>query len=149
MDFLIVRDILEIDGERISLQDGIDSIKNYAAKNFQDELVQILTVQMWLAESKLKTKMELFLPTYPEEVLIEIEKTPEIIFQKIQIANDILKNLRRERVKPVAEEVNFDDLFQGLEIIYHGSEIEIKDNLGLAYPAETILIGVKKAERKF
>ena len=37
---------------------------------------------MWLAESKLKTKMELFLPTYPEDVLIEIEKTPEIIFQK-------------------------------------------------------------------
>ena len=149
MDFLIVRDILEIDGERISLQDGIDSIKNYAAKNFQDELLQILTVQMWLAESKLKTKMEIFLPTYPEDVLMEIEKTPEIIFKKIILANDILKNLRRERVKPVAEEVNFDDLFQGLEIIYHGSEIEIKDNLGLAYPAETILIGVKKAERKF
>ena len=75
--------------------------------------------------------MELFLPTYPEEVLMEIEKTPEIIFQKIQQANDILKNLRKERVKPVAEEINFDDLFQGLKIIYHGSEMEIKDNLGL------------------
>ena len=132
LDFLIVRDILENDDERISLQDGIDAVKNYAAKNFQDELVQILMVQMWLAESKLKTKMELFLPTYSEDVLMEIEKTPEIIFQKIQLANDILKNLRKERVKPVAEEVNFDDLFQGLKIIYHGSEIEIKDNLGIS-----------------
>lgn len=115
------------------MQDGIDAVKNYAAKIFQDELVQILTVQMWLVESKLETKMELFLPTYPEEVLIAIEKTPEILFQKIQLANDILKNLRKERVKPVSEEVKFEDLFQGLKIIYHGSEIEIKDNLGWAY----------------
>ena len=38
LDFLIVRDILETDGEIISLQDGIDAVKNYAAKNFQDEL---------------------------------------------------------------------------------------------------------------
>lgn len=158
LDFLIVRDILETDGERISLQDGIDAVKNYAAKNFQDELVQILTVQMWLAELKLKTKMELFLPTYPEEVLMEIEKTPESIFQKIQQAADILKCLRKERVKPIAEEINFEELFQGLKIIYHGSEIEIEDNRGLSYPAETILTGVyayeflcswKKQEEKF
>ena len=158
LDFLIVRDILETDGERISLQDGIDAVKNYAAKIFQDELVQILTVQMWLVESKLETKMELFLPTYPEEVLTEIEKTPESIFQKIQQANDILKKLKTERVKPIAEEVKFDDLFQGLKIIYHGSEIEIKDNLGLSYSVETILNGVsayeflyswKKQEEKF
>ena len=146
MDFLSVRDILETDGERISLQDGIDAVKNYAAKIFQDELVKILTVQMWLVETKLKTKMTLFLPTYTEEILIELEKTPEIIFQKIQQANEILKNLRMERVKPVAEEVKLDDLFQGLKIIYHGSEIEIKDTLGLAYPAETILTGVSAYE---
>ena len=44
LDFLIVRDIFETDGERISLQDGIDAVKNYAAKIFQDELVQILTI---------------------------------------------------------------------------------------------------------
>ena len=44
---------------------------------------------MWLVESKLKTKMASFLLTYPEEVLTEIEKTPESIFQKIQLANDI------------------------------------------------------------
>lgn len=99
LDFLIVRDILETDGEIISLKDGIEAVKNYAAKNFQDELVQILMVQMWLIESKLKTKMELFLPTYPEEVLMELEKTPESIFQKIQQATNILKCLRKERVK--------------------------------------------------
>ena len=46
LDFLIVRDIFETDGERISLQDGIDAVKNYAAKIFKDELVQILTIQM-------------------------------------------------------------------------------------------------------
>ena len=146
LDFLIVRDILETDGEIISLKDGIEEVKNYAAKNFQDELIQILTVQMWLAETKLKTKMELFLPTYSEEVLMEIEKTPESIFQKIQQAADILKRLRKERVKPIAEEIKFEELFQGLKIIYHGSEIEIEDNRGLSYPAETILTGVSAYE---
>ena len=77
------------DGEIISLQDGIDAEKNYTTKIFQDELIQILTIQMWLAESKLNTKMELFLPIYPEEVLMELEKTPAIIFQKMQQANKI------------------------------------------------------------
>lgn len=43
-----------------------------------------------------------------------------------------------ERVEPVAKEVKLADLFQGLKIIYHGSEFEIKDNLGLVYPAETM-----------
>lgn len=38
---------------------------------------------MWLTESKLKTKMELFLLIYSEEILTELEKTPEIIFQKM------------------------------------------------------------------
>ena len=90
--------------------------------------------------------MKLFLPTYPEEVLMEIEKMPEIIFQKMQQANDILKHLKMERVKPVSEDVNFADLFQDLKIIYHGSEIEIKDNFGLTYPAETIFIGVSAYE---
>lgn len=125
------------------MQDGIAAVKNYAAKIFQDALVQILTVQMWLVETKVTTKMSLFLPTYPEEVLTEIEKMPEIIFQKILQVNDILKKLKKERVKPVAEEVKFEDLFQGLKIIYHSSEIE--DNQGLMYPAETILIGVLKS----
>ena len=146
LDFLIVREILETDGERISLQDGIEAVKNYAAKIFQDELIQILTVQMWLTETKIKTKMDLFLPTYPEEVLLEIEKMPEIIFQKIQQANDVLKKLKMERVKPIADEVKLEDLFQGLKIIYHGSEIEIADNLGFAYSAETILNGVSAYE---
>ena len=37
---------------------------------------------MWLAEMNLKTKMGLFLPTYPEEFLMEIENTPESILKK-------------------------------------------------------------------
>jgi hypothetical protein len=56
LDFLIVRGILESDENKISLQDGINAVKNYAAKFFQDDLIQILTVQMWLVESKLKTR---------------------------------------------------------------------------------------------
>ena len=146
LDFLIVRGILEIDGNRISLQDAIEAVKNYAAKFFQDELVQILTVQMWLVESKLKTKLDLFLPHYSEDILTKIEKTPEIFLQKIQQANDVLKKLKMERVRPIAEEVKFNDLFQGLKIIYHGSEIEIEDNLGFAYSAETIFTGVSAYE---
>ena len=65
---------------------------------------------------------------------MEIEKTPEILFQKILLANDILKKLKMEQVKPVDQEVKFEELFQGLKIIYHSSEIEIKDKQGLLYP---------------
>ena len=101
---------------------------------------------MWLAESKLKTKMALFLPTYSEEVLIAIENTPEIIFQKILQANDILKKLRMEQVKPSTVSFVSEKIFQDLKIIYHGSETEIKDNLGLPYSAETILTGVSAYE---
>ena len=53
LDFLIVRDILETDGEIISLQDGIDAVKNYAAKNFLKF--------NGVAKSKLNTKMDLLL----------------------------------------------------------------------------------------
>ena len=146
LDFLIVRGILESDENKISLQDGINAVKNYAAKFFQDDLIQILTVQMWLVESKLKTKLDLFLPTYSDDILTEIEKTPEIFLQKIQQASDVLKILRKERIKPIAEEINFDSLFQGLKIIYHGSDVEIKDNQGFSYSAETILTGVSAYE---
>lgn len=110
LDFLIVRGILE-SGERTSLQDGIDAVKNYAAKFFQDRCVLL--------------KMDLFLPTYSDV---------------------ILKFLRNERIKPIAEEINFDSLFQGLKIIYHGSESEIKDKQGLLYTSETILTGVSAYE---
>lgn len=89
---------------------------------------------------KLKTKTALFLPAYPENVLTELEKTSEIIFQKIQLDNNVFKKLKMGRVKPVTEEVKFENLFQRLKIIYHRSEIEIKDNLGLTYPAETITV---------
>ena len=54
--------------------------------------------------------------------------------------------MRKERIKPIAEEINFDSLFQGLKIIYHGSDVEIKDNQGFSYSAETILTGVSAYE---
>lgn len=54
--------------------------------------------------------------------------------------------MRKERIKPIAEEINFDSFFQGLKIIYHGSDVEIKDNQGFSYSAETILTGVSAYE---
>ena len=70
---------------------------------------------MWLVESKLNVKMELFLPIFSEDILLEIERKPEIIFQKINLANDILKNLRKEKVKPIAEEIALDVFFSRFE----------------------------------
>lgn len=146
LDFLIVREILEKNGEIISLQEGIDAVKYYAAQFFQDELIQILTAQMWLVETKVTTKMSLFLPTYPEEILLELEKMPEIIFDKMKQASAILKRLRQEKVKQVAEDAELDDLFQDLKIIYHGSEVSIKDKFGWVYAEESILTGVTAYE---
>lgn len=146
LDFLIVRGILEGDEGIKSLSDGIEAVENYVSRFCEDELIKKLTAQMWLAESKLNVKMELFLPVYSEEILLEIEKKPEIIFEKINLANELLKNLRKEKVKPVAEEIESADLFQGLKIIYHGSEIEITDKMGCEYPQESILKGVTAYE---
>ena len=56
------------------------------------------------------------------------------------------KKLKMERVKSATESFVSEKIFQGLKIIYHGSETEIKDNMGLPYPAETILTGVSAYE---
>ena len=146
LDFLIVRGILEGDEGIKSLRDGIEAVENYASRFCEDELIKKLTAQMWLVESKLNVKMKLFLPVYSEEILLEVEKKPEIIFDKINLANEILKNLKKEKVKPVAEEIEPADLFQGLKIIYHGSEVEILDKNGCEYPQESILKGVSAYE---
>ena len=75
-------------------------MKKYAGIFVDDELTKILTVQMWTAESKLKTKIKNFLPTYSEEILSEIEKNPDRIFESANKTQAILKNLRREKIFP-------------------------------------------------
>ncbi len=140
---LQVRGLLEIDGEVISFNDGIEAIKKYAGNFVSDELTKILTVQMWTAESRLKTNTKKFLPTYSEEVLTEIEKNPDSIFESANKAQAILKNLRREKILPI-EKLSSKEIFQDLKIIYHGGEIKNKD--GFNYHPETILTGVAAYE---
>ena len=108
--------------------------------------MSVKTRKVALRGENFSRRIKLFLPTYPEEILIELEKTPQIIFQRIQQANEILKYLRKERVKPVIVEVELENLFQGLKIIYHGSCEAIKDTYGWKYLPEEILIGVAAYE---
>ena len=142
LKFLQVRGILGNE-KIISFNDGIEAIKKYAGNFVEDELTKILTVQMWTAESKLKTKIKKFLPTLSEEILTEIEKNPDKIFESANKAQAILKNLRREKILPTAESSS-KEIFHELKIIYHGGEIKNKD--GFNYHPETILKGVAAYE---
>lgn len=139
LEFLQERGILENDSKIISFQDAADAIKKYAEKFVEDELTKILAVQMFVSESKLKTKLKLFLPTYSEEILQEIEKTPDKIFESANKAQAILKNLRREKIIEIAEEIKIGEEFQGLKIIYHGSEKFLQTKEGFKYFSESIL----------
>ena len=100
---------------------------------------------MWTTESKLKTKIKKFLPIFSYELLTEIEKNPDKIFDSVNKALAILKNLRREKILPT-EKVSGEELFLGLKIIFHGSEGEIKNTDGFNYQPESILIGVAAYE---
>ena len=80
------------------------------------------------------------MPTFSEEILSEIEKKPDKIFETINKALLISKNLRRERIKPTAEEISA-GLFKDLKVVYHGSEKEIRDKDGATFSMETILRG--------
>ena len=136
-----MRGLLKFDGEAISFRDGINAVKKYAEKFVSDELTINFVLQMWTAESKLKTKIKKFLPTYSEEILTEIEKTPDKIFESANKAQAILKNLRREKILPT-EKVSCEEIFHDLKIIYHGSEFGLKTEDGFNYQPETILKGV-------
>ena len=85
-----------------------------------DELTKILSVQMWLTEIKMKTKLKNFLPTFFEEILSEMEKNPDKIFEGMNKAQLIFKNLK---------------------VVYHGSEKEIRNKDGATFSMETILRG--------
>lgn len=141
LEFLTVRSVLEKNGNIISLQKGLKAIKKYAEAHGADDLISILTCQTWLSESGLKTRMKSFLPVFNDDILAELEKNPDRLFESMNLAQAVLKNLRREKIKSSAEKITTDELFSDLKIIYHGSEKELRQQNGTAYPKESILTG--------
>ena len=65
----------------------------------------------------------MFLPIYPNSVLIDIENAPDKLFESMNKARSILKKLYHEEIIPIEEPYTTDDAFSDLKIIYHGNEI--------------------------
>lgn len=89
LEFLQSRGLLKFDDDVISFRDGINAVRKYTEKFMSDELTINFAVQMWTVESKLKTKMKKFLQTYSKEILSEIEKNPDKIFESVNKAQAI------------------------------------------------------------
>ena len=53
-----------------------------------------------------------------------------------------MKNLRRKKIKSDTENITTEEIFRDLKIIYHGSEGELQNKNGFAYPKESILTGI-------
>lgn len=105
-------------------------------------MTSLLTVQTWIAETKLKTKLSLFLPTFSDSVLTDIEQNPDKLFTSMNNARFILKKLYHEEIIPIEEPIITDDAFRDLKIIYHGSEgVELKSIDGRIYRNESVIIG--------
>ena len=145
LEFLQIRGLLKFDDDIISFRDGINAVKKYAENFVDDELTINFVVQMWTAESKLKTKLKKFLPTFSDEILTEIAKNPDKIFESANKAQAILKNLRHEKILPI-EKLSSEEIFHDLKIVFHGSEGEIKNSDGFNYQSETIFTGVSAYE---
>ena len=139
--FFQARGLIEQSGDIISFQDCINAVKKYAEDKGADELTSILSIQTWIAESKLKTKKTLYLLTYPDSVLAEIEQVPDKLFESMNKARVILKKLRREKEMGLEKSLSADSAFRDLKIIYHGSEIELESNDGTNYLSESVLTG--------
>ena len=133
--------ILEPSTGIISLRDGIEAVKKYSEKIGGDELTNILVAQMWLVESIIQTKIKSYLPLYSESLTTEIENSPDKMFVAMNRAQEILKKIKKEKPQQIPDEVNDDEYFKELKIIYHGREKELKDNEGIEYPQELILTG--------
>lgn len=142
LNFLKERRILEGDDKIVSLQDAIDAVKKYSESHGANELTSILSAQTWLLETGLQTKIISFLPLFSETILAEIEKSPDVLFDAMSKANSILKNLRREKIKSATENITSEEFFHDLKVIYHGSEGELQNKNGFAYPKESILTGI-------
>ena len=139
--FFQIRDLLSVSDGIISFQDCVNTVKKYATEKGADELTTILTIQIFVSESKLHTKIENYLPIYSEQILSAMEENPDKLFESASKARTILKNLQQEKIKPLAEEIASGKNFSELKIIYHGSESELKNKLGSTYPPETIMTG--------
>ena len=90
--------------------------------------------------------MSLFLPSYSDSVLTDIENAPDKLFDSMNTARAILKKLLHEKVTPLAKNLSADDFFRDLKIIYHGSEISLQNEDETIYPNESILIGISAYE---
>ena len=132
--------LIEVGEEIMSLKAGVEALKRYAEKVGADELTKIMLVQIFLIENKLRTKMDYFLPKYSEGILTELEEVPDKIFESINKAQLILKNLRREKVKSIVER-SPNGIFEELKVVYHGSEREIRTKEGATISIETVLRG--------
>ena len=142
LNFLKERGILEVDDKIVSLQDAIAAVKKYSESHGANELTSILSAQTWFLETGVQTKIISFLPVFDESILAEIEKSPDILFEAMSKAHSILKQLRREKIKSATENITTEGFFRDLKIIYHGSEGELQDKNGFAYPKESILTGI-------
>ena len=87
--------------------------------------------------------MSLFLPSYPDSVLTDIEQAPDKLFESMNKARAILKKLYHEEIVPIEEPLTTDAPFRYLKIIYHGSEVELKSIDGRIYRNESIIIGAE------
>ena len=141
INFFQTRGLLKRRSNISSFHNCISAVKKFAEDNGADALTSILTVQTWIAESKLKTKLALFLPTFSDSLLTDIEQNPDKLFTSMNNARSILKKLCHEETVAIEEPYTTDDAFGDLKIIYHGSEVELKSIDGRIYRNESVLTG--------
>ena len=141
INFFQTRGLLKRRSNIISFHNCISAVKKFAEDNGADALTSLLTIQTWIAETKLKTKLSLFLPTFSDSVLADIEQNPDKLFTSMNNARSILKKLYHEEIIPIEEPIITDDAFRDLKIIYHGSEGELKSIDGRNYRNESVITG--------
>ena len=141
INFFQTRGLIKRRSNIISFHNCISAVKKFAEDNGADALTSLLTIQTWIAETKLKTKLSLFLPTFSDSVLADIEQNPDKLFTSMNNARSILKKLYHEEIIPIEEPIITDDAFRDLKIIYHGSEGELKSIDGRNYRNESVITG--------
>ena len=143
INFFQTRGLLKRRNNIISFHNCISAVKKFAEDNGADALTSILTVQTWIVETKLKTKLSLFLPIFSDSLLNDIEQNPDKLFTSMNNARAILKKLYHEETVAIEEPYSTDDAFGDLKIIYHGSEGELKSSDGRIYRNESIITGAE------
>ena len=141
INFFQTRGLLKRRSNIISFHNCISAVKKFAEDNGADDLTSLLTAQTWITESKLKTKLSLFLPIFSDSVLTDIEQNPDKLFTSMNNARSILKKFYHKEIIPIEEPTTTDDAFGDLKIIYHGSEAELKSIDGRIYRNESVIIG--------